>query len=63
MKLKFGQTVHAATLPVNGDPNSDSTFAHIDVAIALRRAASDDNRVTSLDTLTIPQAATEKITR
>jgi len=62
MKLKFGQTVHAATWPGNSDPNSDGTFAHINVAIALRLAASDDNRVTSLSTPTILQAAAEKIT-
>jgi|LGVE01.1.fsa_nt_gb hypothetical protein len=56
MKLKFGQPVHAATRQVDDDPNSDNAFAHIDVAIALCLAASNDNRITSLDTLMIPQA-------
>ena len=57
MKLKFGQTVHAATLPVNCNPNSTTTFAHANVVIALRLADSDSKRVTVLSTLAIPQAA------
>ena len=72
MKLKFGQPVHAATGPVNGDLNSDGTLTPADAAIALAIAVSGgydhaadvsgDDRVTSLDALMIVQAAAGGVT-